>query len=66
MDEEEKGWMDTNINGEDNIAIEYNYIPWRILVIVIVMLKLFGKTMRELNVMREKGTKLELLTMKIN
>ena len=40
MDEEEEGWMDINTNGEDNIAIGYEYIAWRILIIVIVMLKI--------------------------
>ena len=39
MDEEEEGWMDINTN-EDNIAIGYEYIAWRILIIVIVMLKI--------------------------
>ena len=32
--------MDINTNGEGNIAIGYDCIPWRILVIVIVMLKI--------------------------
>ena len=32
-----------NTNREDNIAIGYDYIPWRILqVIVIVMLKIMS------------------------
>ena len=41
--------MDINTNGEDNITIEYNKVPWRVLlVLVIVMLKIiFDKIMRE-------------------
>ena len=26
----EEGWTDINTNGEDNIAIGYDYIPWKV------------------------------------
>ena len=40
MDEEEKGWVDIKTNEDDNIAIRYDYILWRILVIIIITLKI--------------------------
>ena len=49
VDKEEERWVDINTNGEDDIAIEYNNVPWRVLlVLVIAMLQIiFDKIMRE-------------------
>ena len=53
----EEGWTDINTNGEDNIAIGYDYITWRILLmIVMVMLKIIcQKYERELKFRRKKN-----------
>ena len=40
VDEEEEVLVNNNTNGRDNIAIGYYYSPWRILVIVTIMLKI--------------------------
>lgn len=40
MDQEEE-WVNINTNREDNVDIQYDYITWRILlVIVTIMLKI--------------------------
>ena len=39
MDEEEEQ-VAVNIDREDNIAIRNDYIPWRILLVIVILLKM--------------------------
>ena len=38
MDKEEKEWRYINTNGEDNIVIWYDYIPWTILLVITTLM----------------------------
>ena len=54
--DEEEEWMNIKIDRVDNIPIEYNYIAWRIpLVVETIMLKIiWWNYKKELNFRREK------------
>ena len=38
LGDKEKEWMDINTDGEDNITIGYDHIPWRILQVIVTYL----------------------------
>ena len=63
MDKKEE-WVHNNTNMEENITIGYNYVPWRILLVIakIILKTILLNHKNELNFLkRGEGSKLEII-----